>query len=168
MSNPHTDYTIETQEIPSQHLITLRITARSETLLGAIGEAIPRLLVHASIHDASLIGNPLTRYVSIGKVDIEVEAGVAVDTLLPEVGGIVNAELPGGLHATTVHVGPLEQRQAAHRAISEWIESHGYEMSGIPWETYLADPPGEADPNRCQTAIFYPISPSGSHLRDLP
>lgn len=153
-------YEIETREIPPQRVITLRIKAPQDQIGEEIGNALPRLFVHASAHGVTPVGGPLTRYFSFGPDEIECDAAVPVDQELPEAGGITNSELQGGLHATTVHTGPYENLDAAYDATTEWIEANGFALSGPPWEIYLTDPMEEKDPENWKTALFLPIEPA--------
>lgn len=153
------NYEIETREIPAQHLIALRIKATRETVGNEIGQTIPRLIVHATAYGVKPVGGPLTRYFTFGSGELELETAVPVDQKLPEVGGIVNSELPGGLHATTVHTGPFEKIGAAYDAIIDWIHGNDYRVTGTPWEIYLTDPMEEMNPEHWKTGIFFPIEP---------
>lgn len=154
------EYEIDTREIPTQHLIAMKIKATPETIGDEVGQALPRLFVHASAYGITPVGGPLTRYFTYGTDEIELEAAVPVDQELPEAGGIINSDLPGGLHATTVHAGPYEGIGAAYDAITDWVQANDYRVAGAPWEIYLTDPMEEKDPENWRTGVFFPIEPA--------
>jgi effector-binding domain-containing protein len=72
-------------------------------------------------------------------------------------GGVIEATLPGGPAATTVHTGPYDTLGEAYAAVEAWIESQGLEAAGSPWEYYITDPAEFPDPKDWRTEIFWPI-----------
>ena len=50
------------------------------------------------------------------------------------------AEVPGGLAATTVHVGGYDELPLAYATVLGWAHEHGHEPRGPVLETYLNDP----------------------------
>ena len=107
-------------------------------------------------HGACPAGPPFARYHQLAEDRFAIEAGFPVGAAIEADGDVRPAQLPGGLVAVTVHVGPYEQMAAAYQALASWISSHGGEPAADPWEVYLTDPASEPDPATWRTEITQP------------
>lgn len=65
-----------------------------------------------------------------------VEVGVQVEGAFASSGRVVPSTLPAGRVATTIHRGPYDGLDAAHRAVRAWCVAHGHELTGTRWEIY--------------------------------
>lgn len=65
-----------------------------------------------------------------------VEVGVQVAGTFDPSGRVVPSALPAGRVATTIHRGPYDGLDAAHRAIRAWSAARGHELTGTRWEIY--------------------------------
>lgn len=86
--------------------------------------------------------------------DESVDAAVPVDASTAGDDQIKIKTLPSQDVASVVHVGPFEEFQQCHVALSEWLAANGYRLSGDYREIYHT-PPG---PNTT-TEVQYPIAP---------
>jgi effector-binding domain-containing protein len=88
-----------------------------------------------------------------------VEVGVEVPAPFAAAGPVISSALPGGTVAVTVHRGPYDQLDAAHRAVRAWCAAHGHELAGPRWEVY-----GDwrEDPADLETTVSYLIRPDGA------
>jgi effector-binding domain-containing protein len=77
--------------------------------------------------------------------DFEIGCGVQLES-----GG--NAATPGGLVATTTHIGPYEKLRAAHDALHQWVHENGHKLAGPSWEVYGH---WNEDPAKLRTDVFY-------------
>lgn len=64
-------------------------------------------------------------------------------------------ELPAGLFASLVHVGPYDTVSGSYGDLAGWIGSHGYAIAGPPREVYLSPP--ETPPDKIRTIIEFPV-----------
>jgi effector-binding domain-containing protein len=77
------------------------------------------------------------RNIMFYKDDIpNVEVGVEVAEVFPDVGRVVSSSLPEGRAASTTHRGRYEDLSSAHQAIIEWCDRHSFERLGPRWEIY--------------------------------
>jgi effector-binding domain-containing protein len=85
---------------------------------------------------------------------MSVEVGVEVSGPFPASGRVRASALPAGPAAMTVHRGPYEELDAAHRAIARWSADQGRELTGQRWEVY-----GDwyEDPALLETRIYYAL-----------
>ena len=66
-------------------------------------------------------------------------------------------EVPGGLVATTVHVGPYAEVCNAYTALQQWMTDNGRRPAGMVRETYLNDP-ATVPAEELLTQIDWPIA----------
>jgi effector-binding domain-containing protein len=83
---------------------------------------------------------------------MELEVGVEVAPGFEPAGRIVRGATPGGLAATTVHLGPYSELRKAHEAVGQWCAEHDRTPAGVSWEIY-ADP--DDDPAKLRTDVFW-------------
>ncbi len=84
-------------------------------------------------------GPPFGQYRVVGS-GFDVAAGFPCSAPVVAVGAVEPLLLPGGMVATTVHVGSYDRVGAAYEAVAEWLASTGRVPNGEPWECYLDDP----------------------------
>ena len=84
-----------------------------------------------------------------------IDVGVQVESALPGNGEVVPVTIPGGLVATTVHIGPYDKLGEASRALHEFCNTHDHPIIGPSWEEY-----GDSndDPSKLRTDVFVLVS----------
>jgi effector-binding domain-containing protein len=66
------------------------------------------------------------------------------------------SQLPSGVVATTVHLGPYGRLGDAHLAIREWCARHEHRFSGICWEIYGHwEESWNRDSSKIRTDVFH-------------
>lgn len=65
-----------------------------------------------------------------------IAVGVQVEAALPGNGVVVPMVTPGGLVATTVHLGPYDKLGDASRALHDFCKTHDHPIIGPTWEQY--------------------------------
>jgi effector-binding domain-containing protein len=65
-----------------------------------------------------------------------IDVGVQVESALPGNGEVVPTTTPGGLVATTAHIGPYDKLGEASSALHEFCSTHDHPISGPTWEEY--------------------------------
>jgi effector-binding domain-containing protein len=80
-----------------------------------------------------------------------IDVGVQVDAALPGDGTIRPVTTPGGLVATTVHLGPYDKLGDASSKLHEFCKTHDHPIAGPTWEQY-----GDwtDDPSKLRTDVF--------------
>ena len=58
---------------------------------------------------------------------------------------------------TAVHYGAYERLPETYFGINEWMRKNKVMVTGPPWEFYITDPSTESDPEKWETAIYFPI-----------
>jgi effector-binding domain-containing protein len=121
--------------------------------LGATYHAVVTFL---ATHDLVPSGPPFARYHPVGQGRFRAEAGFPVAREIETDDDVSASVLPGGLVATTLHVGPYDAMEPAYQALASWVGEHGGETTGDAWEVYLSDPNDEPDPALWRTEVVQP------------
>lgn len=133
-------------------------------IAATLGEVLGHVFQQAQSNGMALAGQPFTRYFDWGPGLLTIEAGMPVAAHAGgSPAGDVRAEtLPGGLAATTMHIGAYDKLNEAHAAVQQWIEAEGLNAAGAPWEVYVTDPADFPDPKDWKTEIFWPLAYIGA------
>jgi effector-binding domain-containing protein len=83
---------------------------------------------------------------------MNLECGVEVSQPFDGNDRVVCSSTPGGLVATTVHLGPYHRLGEAHEAVLQWYSKQKLALAGPFWELYghWTD-----DPAKLRTDVFY-------------
>jgi effector-binding domain-containing protein len=154
------DATYEFERVDTEPRATA--VARAELAVPEIGAwfgpTLGRIAGWLAAREVAIVGPPFARYhrVDGSPERFEVEAGFPVATEVAGDGDIAPSSLPGGTHASTVHVGPYERLGEAYEALERWVAEHGGEPAGDPWEIYESDPNEQPDPATWRTVVIQP------------
>jgi AraC family transcriptional regulator len=164
-------YSIVKKDLVPQAVLVVRRRVKRSDIASTIGGALPRIFQCAQQHGLALTGHPFTRYVEVGAGLLTIEPGMRVSAPQPappplsaaaEATGsapsdVVQDTLPGGPAVVTMHAGPYETLSDAYAALETWMESHGLQSAGAPWESYVTDPAEYPDPKDWKTEIAWPV-----------
>jgi len=152
-------YAIARRELAPQPVLLVRKRVRRPDIAKALAEQLGRVFLHAQRTGAAIAGQPFTRYLDWGPGVLTLEIGLPVATAasLASSDDIRSDTLPGGLAATTTHLGTYDKLNEAHAAVQVWIEEHNLQSAGAPWEVYVTDPADVPDPANWRTDLFWPL-----------
>ena len=101
----------------------------------------------------SLLGDRSGLNVMLYRDDVpNVEVGVLAEAPFAPSGRVTASWLPAGDVAMTVHRGPYEDLDAAHRAVLDWCKAQALAPTGVRWEIYGHH---EDDPAQRVTQVHY-------------
>jgi len=101
---------------------------------------------------------PLVIYHFWSDTLIDIEAGIPVkDSLLKGNHRIKLNKINAEFAVTAIHYGAYDRLPETYFGINEWMRKNKVEVIGPPWEVYLTDPTKESNPEKWQTAIYYPV-----------
>lgn len=147
------NYEISVREMETQHTLTIRSSVPISALSAELAVILPAVWKYMDSEGITPAGAPFTRYFAWNDDRVDFEAGFPVASKAPGKAKIKAGAIPGGLVATTLHVGPYDQLSAAHEAIDQWIAANGKEAAGELWEAYINDP-GTVGPDEYQTMVY--------------
>jgi effector-binding domain-containing protein len=134
------DYAISERELPAQLALTHRTPVTMATIADGVGAAFGVLAEHAARTGAQWAGPPFILYPQ--DCDAEFEIVVCMPVVPGAQGGdrVALEEVPGGLVASTMHVGPYNTVGRAYTALQKWMTDSGRRPAGMMREVYLNDP----------------------------
>lgn len=153
----YVDYQIEIRRMQPRPLLVKKVICTEEERPEAVWAAIREVEAYLEEYQVEPLGPPVAVYQSTIGGLLELEVGYPLRYVFPGRGKLYESELPSGLVAWTCHVGPHEQLHEAYHAISIWALQHGYELSGPPWDSYLADPHHGVGTMGPVTEVYWPL-----------
>lgn len=150
------DYEITLAEITEQPAAIVSADVSHEGIGAFVSQAFERVLASVTASGGFPVGPPFARY-EFTPDGFHVEAGFPCSDGGGPADGLVRITLPGGLAATTTHVGPYQGVAAAYQALESWLRDNGYAPTGAPWESYL-DGPEAVQP---RTVVTWPCEGRG-------
>jgi AraC family transcriptional regulator len=155
-------YDVVKKDLTAQPVLVVRKRIKRADIAATIGSVLPGIFQYAQQRGLALSGHPFSRYPEIGPGMVTIEPGMRISggsgsAAASDVEGVVEDTLPAGPAATTVHRGTYETLSQAYAALEVWIESHGFEPAGSPWEDYITDPAEHPDPKDWKTEVLWPM-----------
>ena len=151
------EYVIGERELAPVLALVHRAPVTMETIGDGIGGAFRVLVEHAGETGAQWAGPPFVLYPETCEGEFEV--AVCMPVVPGAQGGerVPLEEVPGGLCASTVHVGPYNEVGKAHVALQKWMTDNGRAPAGPVREVYLNDP-DSVPREQLQTEIDWPVA----------
>jgi effector-binding domain-containing protein len=153
------DYDITTRELPAQPIVSIRERRPTEEIGALLGRSFGDLFRRLALLGAAPMGPPFVIYHEFAADGIDAEVCVPVGSLVAASGHIQARTLPEMTVASTLHVGPYEECDAAYAALNEWISRTGHEAAGPLLERYLNGPGDVTSPAEYRTQVEVPIAP---------
>jgi AraC family transcriptional regulator len=155
-------YDVVKKELTAQPVLVVRKRIKRADIAATIGSVLPGIFQYAQQRGLALSGHPFSRYPQIGPGMVTIEPGMRISggggtASSSDVEDVIEDTLPAGPAATTIHSGAYETLSQAYAALEVWIESHGFEAAGAPWEDYITDPAEHPDPKDWKTEVLWPI-----------
>ncbi len=150
------DYVIETRTLDEQDTAVEYATLAVAEIGPWLGKAFREVAAYLGRKGAGPAGMPFARYHRVADDRFDVEAGFPATTPTSGEGDVEPSDLPQGLAAVTVHVGPYGAMEPAYAALAEWVRAHDGEPVGDTWEVYLTEPDADSDPATWRTEIVMP------------
>lgn len=153
-------YEIESMRRDEQPTAACRATLSNDAAVGAwLAEAYAEVTRFLAETGNPAAGPPYARF-TFRDLEMDVEAGFPVTRPVIAGGPVVTSALPAGPVAVTTHYGPYEDLEAAYKAVSTWLDAHGYVRRGGHWEIYHDDPARQPDSSRWRTDVVAPYARS--------
>lgn len=149
-------YKCEVKEQSTQPALTIRKKTSVQNISQVLGKAYGEIIMHIMGLGEQPSGPPFVAYYNTDMQNLDIEIGFPVSKRLSGEGDIKASEIPGGIFATCLYMGPYNEIEPAYNALIQWIKDNGYESEGIAYEIYLNDP-RETPPQKLKTQIMFPL-----------
>lgn len=144
-------------ELPERILLSVRDTASPGTISTKLASMYSRLTMFINSRNLPPTGSPVAIFHASDNRNFDVEAGIPVKTAV---------EVPAGLQCTLLkpqktimvnYFGAYKSISGAYDALQKYMNDNAIHISGPGWEEYVTKPSAEADTNKWQTRIYYPV-----------
>ena len=149
-------YPCEIIDHPAQRVLSIRTHAAMQDLPAVIGQSFGAVAQYLGQLGQPPAGAPVVGYYNMDMQNLDLEIGYPVARKLPGQGNIQPSEMSGGKAAACLYTGPYDKIQLAYQALTEWMQAHGHEGTGVCYEVYLNDP-AQVPPEALQTQIMFLI-----------
>lgn len=140
-----------------QPVASIRVRIKPTKVAEELAILLPEVMTHLNATGAKVAGAPFARFHARSADEIDLEAGIPVQTPITEKGRVKNSQLPAGKVVMCWHVGAYEGLAAAHATLRAYLVEQKLKERGGPWEVFWTDPGMVPDPAKWKTQLFAPI-----------
>ena len=147
------------KSVPSMLVATRRITIpTNDQVPKYLNPAFEEVFEHTANHGAKKNAPHLALWYTSASTlaDEDAEAALPIDRVVPSTNRVRVYTLPEVEVACVVHHGDFNEFTQGHTVLLQWIEQHGYEITGPFREIYLRHDPDDASDST--TEIQYPVT----------
>ena len=141
-----------------QWFLSIRDTISPIAMNNIHGKILAKINLFMDKKEIESSATPIVIYHFWSDTLIDIEVGVPVkDSTIIGNNEIKLNKIKSGNVVTAIHYGPYDRLPETYFGINEWMRKNSVVVTGPPWESYLTDPATESNPEKWQTAIFFPI-----------
>ncbi|NCP46619.1 MAG: hypothetical protein GW818_09435, partial [Flavobacteriales bacterium] len=142
----------------NQWFLSIRDTISPIAMNNIYGKNYSEINQYMSQQKFESISVPLVIYHFWSDSIVDIEFGIPInDSITIDNNRIKLDKIKSGNVVTAIHYGPYERLPETYFGINEWMRKNKVVVIGPPWESYITDPTTEPNPEKWQTAIFFPI-----------
>ncbi len=149
-------YNCEVKTQAPQPTLTVRTRTSVQQLPQQLGRGFGAVARYLGEQGEQPAGPPFAAYHNMDMANLDVEIGFPVSRPFPGRGEVQPGEIPGGLLATCLHVGPYSEIGRAYAALTQFVREGGYEATGVAYEWYLNDV-SQTPPDKLATLIGFTL-----------
>lgn len=161
-----------TENLPKIHQVDVRQDSVQRTWFLSIRDSVSQSEmnnIHGKIYsrinhymDSSgleIASSPMVIYHYWSDTLIDIEAGIPITDSVEVIDDNIRLnKIRSGKVVTAIHHGAYDRIPETYFGINEWMRKNKVVVNGPPWEVYITDPAKEVDPEKWQTAIYFPIN----------
>lgn len=149
---------VEKLYLEKQWILSLRDTINQLEMSNIHGKMFAQISKFMNENEIKITDAPIVIYHFWSDSIIDIEAGIpTIDSIEVKDTNIQLNQIAAGNVVTAIHYGPYERLIETYNGINEWMRKNEVVVTGPPWEKYITDPSIEPNPEKWQTAIFFPI-----------
>jgi effector-binding domain-containing protein len=148
------EYEISVERVEPRTIASVRRRATQQQLSTVVPAACGDVWNFVRANGIAQPGRLVALYRDGGDGQLDVEVGVEVGGPFTGTGEFSCSAIPGGVVATTVHLGPYNRLGEAHKAICQWCKQNHHKMAGLNYEIYGH---WDDDPAKLRTDVFYQL-----------
>ncbi len=138
--------------------LSIRDTVNQVEMNNIHGKILATINQYTDERGIELNTTPLVIYHFWSDTLIDIEVGIPVeDSTILGNDLIKMNKIKSTNVVTAVHYGAYDRLPETYFGINEWMRKNKVIVTGPPWESYITDPGTEPNPDKWQTAIYFPI-----------
>jgi len=138
--------------------LSIRDTVKQNEMNNIHGKLYAKINTFMDKHNIVSQAAPLVIYHFWSDSIVDLEAGIPIkDSTIKGNGKIKLNKINKGYVVTATHYGSYDRLPETYFGINEWMRKNKVTVIGAPWEVYITDPDSEPNPNKWETAIYFPI-----------
>ncbi len=150
-------FEIADYKIPARILISVRDTSGPATVTLKITDLYKKLSLFLKSKSLSPIGNPVAIFHNYTNRNFDIEVGLPIPAFVVVPDGL-NCMVNVSQRVVMIKFsGPYKMISSAYTALQNYIVNNELEVNGPGWEEYITNPNIEADSDKLQTNIYYPV-----------
>ena len=153
---PSVPYEIVQVNVAPRRVAGVRAKVRRGRVAQEFGRHLDQVYAAARTGAVHLDGQNIFIYRGAGPDMLAVDFCVGVTKPFTAAGAVRPLETPGGIAATTTHIGDYQRLGEATAAIVAWCRAHGRTPFGPAWEVYGH---WHQDPAELRTEVYYLLRP---------
>lgn|GEM_PF-961254 len=160
-----------TENLPKIHQVEVKEESVDETWFLSIRDTVTQAEmnnVHGKIYSQinrymdengiAINSSPLVIYHFWSDTLTDIEAGIPIADSVEVIDEKIKLnKIDSGKVITAIHFGAYDRIPETYFGINEWMRKNKAVVKGPPWEVYITDPAKESNPDKWQTAIYFPI-----------
>lgn len=147
---------VEFSERDPQTAMAVRVRSAVQDLPTAFDAGYRAIGAYLAEVGVPPVGAPFAIYHTMDMQALDVEMGFPVAGILPGNGDVYAMEIPGGMWATKLHLGPYDQVGPAYEVLMAAVAEKGFAPAGMSCEFYLNEP-GTVPIEELQTLVGFPL-----------
>ena len=149
---------VEKIAIDKQWFLSIRDTINPMEMNNIHGKIYAEINKFMNENGIEISDSPIVIYHFWSDSIIDIEAGIPIhDSIVVQSERIRLNEVAKGNVVKAIHYGAYDRLQETYFGINEWMRKNDVTVIGPPWEQYITDPSTQSNPEKWQTAIFFPV-----------
>jgi len=150
-------YKILDYEVPERILISARDTASSFTMTLKLSKMFSKLSAYLKLKNLPPTGAPIAIFQADTLGVFNIEAALPISSKIDVPKGMTCESNNLQKSIMVQYFGPYRLIAKAYKALDTYIKQNEVSVSGAGWEEYIINPASEADTNKWQTNIYFPV-----------
>lgn len=150
-------YIVEKAQLEPFLFASMRQKVSMNEISIKMAEMYGQISEYLAEENTTMSGMPFAIYHLMNEIEIDLECGLPIPAEIRDGKGVRSGSFPTTKCAIVDYYGDYMNLESGHEAIQNWIQVHGFSITGAPMEVYLSDPGTEPDPSRWLTRIYYPV-----------
>ncbi len=143
----------EIVQTSAQSAAIIRLTIPREEIRNVMGPGMAELMSAVAAQGLTPAGPVFSHHLRMDPAIFDMEIGVPVTAPVSAAGRVEAGQLPAATVARTVYHGSYENLGPAWGELNAWITAEGHTPAPDLWESYLAGPESNPDPDTWRTEL---------------